>query len=90
MLLKDWSLSGSAQPPGHGHIVDPRTATLAAGPVAVWAAAGAATLTDCLSTAFYILKPAEVEEYCRRHPDDGAVVVVKDSSGRRVLRYGKW
>jgi len=90
MLLKDGSLSGSAQPPGRGHIIDPRTATLAAGPVAVWAAADTATLTDCLSTAFYILKPAEVEEYCRRHPGVGGIVVVKDSSGRRVLRYGKW
>ena len=90
LFLKDRSLSGSAQPPGRGYIIDPRTATLAAGPVATWAAADSATVTDCLSTAFYILKPGEVEEYCRRHPDDGAVVVVKDSSGRRVLRYGKW
>ena len=90
LLLKDRSLSGSAQPPGRGYIIDPRTATLAAGPVAAWAAADTAAMSDCLSTAFYILKPGEVEEYCRRHPDDGAIVVVKDSSGRKVLRCGKW
>jgi thiamine biosynthesis lipoprotein len=90
LLMKDRSLSGSAQPPGRGHIIDPRTATLAAGPVATWATGGSATVTDGLSTAFYILKPAEVEAYCRRHPDDGAIVVVKDSSGRKVLRCGKW
>lgn len=90
ILLRDRSLSGSAQPPGRGHIIDPRTATLAAGPVATWTAADTATLTDCLSTAFFILKPGEVEEYCRRHPGTGGIVVVKDSSGRKVLRYGEW
>jgi thiamine biosynthesis lipoprotein len=90
MLLRDRSLSGSAQPAGHGHIIDPRTVTLAAGPLAVWATADTAMLTDCLSTAFYILKPAEVEEYCRRRPDVGGMVAVKDSSGRTVLRYGEW
>jgi thiamine biosynthesis lipoprotein len=90
LLLRDRSLSGSAQPQGRGFIIDPRTATPAAGPVAAWAVADTATRTDCLSTAFFILKPSEVEEYCLRHPDDGAIVVVKDSSGRKVLRCGKW
>jgi thiamine biosynthesis lipoprotein len=90
LLLKNRSLSGSAQPPGRGHIIDPRTAALAAGPVATWAAADSATLTDCLSTAFFVMSPGEVEEYCRQHPSVGSIVILKDSGGRKVLRYGKW
>jgi len=90
LLLKNRSLSGSAQPPGRGFIVDPRTATLAAGPVATWAAADSATLTDGLSTAFFVMSPGEVEEYCRQHPSVGSIVILKDSGGRKVLRYGKW
>jgi len=90
LLLRDRSFSGSAQPPGRGFIIDPRTATLAAGPVATWVAADSATLTDCLSTAFFVMSPGEVEEYCRQHPSVGSVVIVKDSGGRKVFRCGKW
>ena len=90
LLLKGRSLSGSAAPPGRPHILDPRTGRSATGPAATWAAADAATLTDCLSTAFMVLSPAEVGEYCARHPAVSGMLLVKDSSGRKVLRYGKW
>jgi thiamine biosynthesis lipoprotein len=90
LLLKGRSLSGSAAPPGRPHILDPRTGRPATGAAATWAAADSATLTDCLSTAFMVLSPAEVGEYCARHPAVSGMLLVKDSSGRKVLRYGKW
>jgi thiamine biosynthesis lipoprotein ApbE len=99
--LKDRSLSGSAQPPGRPHIIDPRQGRPAAGNLAAYAAAGPAgvaagapaTLTDCLSTAFLVMSPDEVKAYCQMHPQVSAIVVVKDagdSSGRRVVRFGQW
>jgi thiamine biosynthesis lipoprotein len=90
VLLKERSLSGSAMPPGNPHIIDPRTGRPAAANVGSWAAATSATITDCLSTAFFIMSPAEVEAYVRNHPDTSAMLITKDSSGRKVLRFGKW
>jgi len=90
VVLKGRSLSGSALPPGRPHVVDPRRATIASGSLATWAAADSATLTDCLSTAFLVLSPPEVGQYCESHPAVSAMLLVKDSSGRKVLRYGKW
>ncbi len=95
--LRDRSLSASSCPGGVPRIIDPRTgrpAGIASGAAACtlgsWAAAASATLTDCLSTAFLVLSPAEVEAYCRAHPDVSVILIVKDSGGRKTLRYGEW
>jgi len=88
--LIDRSLSGSAAPKADQHIMDPRTGRPAAGNLATWALADSATLTDCLSTAFLVMSPGEVEEYCKRHPETAGILIAKDSSGRRILRFGKW
>jgi len=88
--LKDRALSASSLPKGKPHIIDPRTGRPASTNLGSWAAAGSAALSDALSTAFFVLSPAEVEQYCGQHPDVSGMLVVNDAGGRKVLRYGKW
>jgi FAD:protein FMN transferase len=52
------------------HIINPRTGHPV--PIArtrAWAFAPTAALSDALSTAFLVMNPAEIEAFCRAHPD---------------------
>ena len=43
-----------------------------------------AALADALSTAFYVMGPERSLDYCRAHPEIGAVLVCPDPSGGGV------
>jgi hypothetical protein len=37
-----------------------------------------------------VMAPAEVEDYCKKHPNTGALLVLEDAGKCTRLRYGKW
>jgi thiamine biosynthesis lipoprotein len=64
-----------------GHILDPRTGLPAEGVLSATVLAPSATLADALSTAFYILGPEGAREYCERHPEISAILLMPSTSG---------
>lgn len=76
VLLKGRALSGSGTEVKGAHILDPRTGLSAQAHLAAWASHPSAAEADTLSTAFMVMNTAEIEEYCRYHPEVWALVVV--------------
>ena len=60
----------------YGHILDPRTGYPSEQTLMVTVVARSAMLADALSTAFYVMQPAEVEAYCTAHPDISTLLVL--------------
>ena len=93
LYLRDQALSGSGLQAG-AHIIDPRTAQPVDAKRAAWAWASDAATADALSTAFMVMAPDEIENYCRGHPHVLAVIALKDKNVEtredKVLRYGPW
>ncbi len=58
-----------------GHILDGRTGWPAEGRLSATAIASSAAEADALSTAFFVMSTAEVEQFCRRRSDVGALLV---------------
>jgi thiamine biosynthesis lipoprotein len=91
--LQGRALSGSGLQQGR-HIIDPRTAQPVEGKRAAWACAPDAATADALSTAFMVMTPDEVKEYCSNHPDTLAMIVLEDRDEEtqkdRILRFGPW
>ncbi|MBN1806902.1 MAG: FAD:protein FMN transferase [Sedimentisphaerales bacterium] len=93
LSLKDRALSGSGLQKGR-HIIDPRTLQPVDGRLAAWASASDAATADVLSTAFMIMSPDEIENYCRSYPDVSALIML-ESEGEtarkeKTLRFGPW
>jgi thiamine biosynthesis lipoprotein len=59
----------------YGHILDPRTGRPAEGQYSATVIAPTAAEADALSTAFYVMGPREVADYCATHPKIGALLV---------------
>jgi len=93
LYLKDNALSGSGLQRGR-HIIDPRTAQPIEGKLAAWASAPTAAIADALSTAFMVMSPDQVRQYCLRHSDTLAMVIIeetsKDKRQEKILRFGPW
>lgn len=68
----------------YGHILDPRTGWPAEGHLSVTVIAPTATEADALSTAFYVMAPEEVIEYCTANPHLGAIMIPFPQRDRRV------
>ena len=88
--LRDRALSGSGVQGDHVHIVDPRSGALVQGMHAAWSLSGSAAVADALSTAFLLMAPAQVEAYCRDHPDAGGIVALLDAETPTLAQFGKW
>ncbi len=58
----------------YGHILDPRTGRPAQNAFSVSVLAPCGALADALSTAFYVMRPEEVLEYCKQHPEIGVAL----------------
>ncbi|MCH7871501.1 MAG: FAD:protein FMN transferase [Planctomycetes bacterium] len=69
VCLRNRALSGSGTALHGPHIIDPRTGAPAACPLASWAVASSAAISDALSTTFSVFTADEVEAYCRKHTD---------------------
>jgi thiamine biosynthesis lipoprotein len=74
----------------YGHILDPRTGRPAEGLYSATVVASTAAEADALSTAFYVMGPAAVSEYCLEHPGIGALLVIPGprEGDVRLLHFG--
>ncbi|HUU17135.1 MAG TPA: FAD:protein FMN transferase [Sedimentisphaerales bacterium] len=90
--LRGRAISGSGLQKGR-HIIDPRTAQPVKGKCAAWASAPDAATADALSTAFMVMSPDEIRQYCSRHPDVSALIMLesqdKDAQKKEILRFGR-
>lgn len=68
----------------YGHILDPRTGWPVDGTLSVTTIAETAARADALSTAFYVMGPEQIEQYCSAHNDVGAIVIPFPTGDRRV------
>lgn len=87
IYLRDRAFSGSGTAVKGRHVLDPRTGRPAEGAANAWASADSAALSDALSTAFMVMAPEQVEQYCLKHADVGAMILTDDGS---LLRFGRW
>jgi thiamine biosynthesis lipoprotein len=87
--LRNQAVSGSGLQKGQ-HIIDPRTGQPLQGKRAAWAIAPDAASTDAISTAFMIMEPAAIENYCRQHPEVRAMIFSAKAEQEKVWRYGAW
>lgn len=88
--LCDHAISASGTQLKGDHIQDPRTGRPAEGTIRVWVTAPQAVVTDALATAFMILTPNEIEEYCKNNPEISALLLVEDSDRKKLLPFGNW
>jgi thiamine biosynthesis lipoprotein len=74
----------------YGHVLDPRSGWPARGLGSASAIAPTALEADALSTAFYVLGVEGTRDFCRRHPEVGAVLVLppEKSAAPQVLVIG--
>jgi thiamine biosynthesis lipoprotein len=72
------------------HIIDPRTGRPAEGKLAAWSIAHDAARADALSTAFMLMTPDEIGDYCAEHPGVRALVVMRPDPTERIVPLGQW
>lgn len=75
------------------HIIDPRTGKAVTGKSGAWSLASDAATADALSTAFMVMSPRQVEDYCKKHPQVSAMLLLAGSGGeigQKLLRFGRW
>ncbi|MGH7494979.1 MAG: FAD:protein FMN transferase [bacterium] len=89
--LRDQAVSGSGLQKGQ-HIINPRTGQPLAGKRATWAITPDAATSDAVSTAFMIMAPEEIEDYCKLHNEVRALLFGRDEGMQPegVLRFGAW
>ncbi len=88
--LEDMALSGSGIEIRGRHIFDPREGRPATGKIATWSVCLSAATADALSTAFMVLSPKEVEQYCHDHPDTCAMLLLERGGRSRYVWFGDW
>ena len=88
--LHNRAASASGVNTGHEHILDPHTRCPLLGHHVAWSTAPSAALADALSTAFVLMTVEQVRDYCRRHPDAGAMLALLHDQPPRIERFGHW
>jgi FAD:protein FMN transferase len=69
------------------HIFDPRTGRPALGKMGAWSLAPTGAEADALSTAFLVMTVEEVEAYCAKHKNIGALIIVEKDKKPTRLRF---
>jgi thiamine biosynthesis lipoprotein len=69
------------------HVIDPRTGGRVKNKLITWAVAPMAGVADALSTAFMVMRPEQIERYCREHQHVSAIIVAKEGA---IQRFGIW
>jgi thiamine biosynthesis lipoprotein len=74
----------------YGHILDPRTGRPAEGLYSATVVAPTAAEADALSTAFYVMGPEAVAEYCAEHEGIGSLLIKPGprEGDVRLLHFG--
>lgn len=62
----------------YGHIIDPRTGWPTDHCMSATVIADRAAICDALATAFFVMQPNEVAEYCEQHKQIKAILVLPD------------
>jgi len=68
----------------YSHLIDPRTGQPAEGVLSATVLAPTATLTELLSTAFFVLGAEKAANYCSKHPEISAILTIPSDSARDV------
>ncbi len=93
MRMERIAVSGSGVEKGR-HIIDPRSGRPVAGKPAAWSVAPDAARADALSTAFMVMTPDEVRDYCSEHPQVRGLLIVREDetpeTPERVMPVGAW
>lgn len=90
LTLQHGAVAGSGLKKGP-HIIDPRTGKPVEGTLAAWSVAPDAGTADALSTAFTIMTPQEVTDFCAAHEHTRALLVVPNADGsERLVAAGPW
>lgn len=93
VYLKHRAMSASGLEKGN-HIIDPLTGKAVESRLAAWASTSRCATSDALSTAFMVMAPEEIQDYCQRNPDTQGLVILKNgSSGEKrnpILTFGNW
>jgi thiamine biosynthesis lipoprotein len=93
VFLHNRAISGSGIRKGP-HIIDPRSMQPVSDKHAAWSSAPDAATADALSTAFMIMIPDEIEQYCNNHEDTMALVIPQEMENEiqdnDILRFGQW
>jgi len=93
LSLHHTALSGSGVEKGP-HIIDPRNAGPVGPNLAAWATAPNAAAADALSTAFMIMPPRQIRQYCQKHLNTAAMIVrtdpTKPQPTPQITRFGPW
>jgi len=93
LYLQARAVSGSGLQKGQ-HIIDPRTGKPVESKRAAWACAADAATADALSTAFMVMTPEQIKQYCSQHPQVQAMIILKDKGKGiqrdKTLHFGPW
>ena len=90
LYLRNRAISGSGIRKGQ-HIIDPQTAYPVNGKYAAWAISTSAAASDALSTAFMIMSPEEIKDYCLNNDDIQAIIIMKETENKeKILRFGEF
>ncbi len=91
--LERIAVSGSGVEKGR-HIIDPRIARPVEGKLAAWSMAPDAARADALSTAFMVMTPEEIEDYCVDHATVRGLLIVQvqtaPDAAERIMPVGRW
>lgn len=80
------AVSGSGRAVQGEHLIDPHTGAPASRTQRIWSFAETAADADALSTAFFVMTDDAVMNFCRQHPEYGAVFTRADDSRQSVGR----
>jgi len=90
--LENQAVSGSGLQKGQ-HIINPRTTLPIEGKIAAWIISPSAATSDALSTAFMVMTPDEIKNYCQEHKNVRAVIVLEEDqkTAENTIKYfGSW
>ena len=82
------AVSGSGLAVQGEHLIDPRTGTPAKRTRRMWSFADNAADADALSTAFFVMPDDAVIDFCREHPEYGAVLTLPEGKKQSVGLVG--
>jgi thiamine biosynthesis lipoprotein len=91
--LQNRALGSSGLQKGR-HIIDPRTGNPVESKLAAWSSTPDAATADALSTAFMIMSPEKIGEYCLNHPDTLAMLMLQEQDKKtqkeKIVCFGSW
>ena len=93
VYLKHRAMSASGLEKGY-HIIHPANGKAVEDRIAAWALASGGATSDALSTAFMVMEPEKIEDYCLRNPVTQGLVITKNRADEKkkkpILKFGDW